>query len=473
MQQIGSMSFFNTPTPPLPSEVELEKRILNEYLERNPVFANRLQEFNTHLKRIDFTSTLIAARETLDLTVDFLRRPASWDDPVQLLLALRGLGRRVIAARPLELVVGCMVRRVLFLLREEMAKVVRQMREQALEDRRKVKQPAQKRGQATDDFESNESEDVNEEDEDDEDDEEEAPKTATKSSKSVERQGFKGDSGSIPTLQAILAESEAVDTSYFSLISSSPIHFEADNSIIAGQKSPWKSLKKNMLDAVHELRQELENVHDPIAKQSIEYIHAREVVLVYGLSHAVQAFLINAHKHGLPNFEVFVAETCDGYRGHKMAMELAQNGIDTTVITDSAIFALMARVNKVLIGARAIMANGGVLSESGTNMVATAAKQHSVPLVCVTGLYKLCPLYPFNQDSFNDLVSPGTILPFADVPVGDVEVIAPAFDYVSPDKVSLFVTDAGAHQPSYIYRLLAEFYSPLDKLTEGVPQLDL
>ena len=41
-------------------------------------------------------------------------------------------------------------------------------------------------------------------------------------------------------------------------------------------------------------------------------------------------------------------------------MSLAKAGIETTVITDSAIFAMMSRVNKVIIGAHTIMADGGL-----------------------------------------------------------------------------------------------------------------
>ena len=38
--------------------------------------------------------------------------------------------------------------------------------------------------------------------------------------------------------------------------------------------------------------------------------------------------------------------------GHNAALELGAAGIDTTVISDSAIFAMMSRVNKVIIGAQ-------------------------------------------------------------------------------------------------------------------------
>ena len=42
-----------------------------------------------------------------------------------------------------------------------------------------------------------------------------------------------------------------------------------------------------------------------------------------------------------------------------MARELATAGIATTLISDAAVFAMMARVNKVLLGAYAILADGG------------------------------------------------------------------------------------------------------------------
>ena len=43
-----------------------------------------------------------------------------------------------------------------------------------------------------------------------------------------------------------------------------------------------------------------------------------------------------------------------------------------------------------------------------------------------------------------------------------VHVIAPAYDYVAPELISLFVTDTGGYTPSYVYRLLAEYYSAQD-----------
>lgn len=55
---------------------------------------------------------------------------------------------------------------------------------------------------------------------------------------------------------------------------------------------------------------------------------------------------------------------------------------------------MISRVNMVIVGAYAIMANGGVIAPVGINMIALAAKWHAVPFV-VAGNHEdvfFCPL---------------------------------------------------------------------------------
>lgn len=49
-----------------------------------------------------------------------------------------------------------------------------------------------------------------------------------------------------------------------------------------------------------------------------------------------------------------------------------------------------------------------------------------------------------------------------------VHVPNPAFDYVAPELISLFVTDTGGYTPSYVYRLLAEYYSSQDWMLDDM-----
>lgn len=44
---------------------------------------------------------------------------------------------------------------------------------------------------------------------------------------------------------------------------------------------------------------------------------------------------------------------------------------------------------KVIVGAHAVMANGGVIAPVGMNMVALAAQKHAVPFVVLAGSHKV------------------------------------------------------------------------------------
>ena len=105
-------------------------------------------------------------------------------------------------------------------------------------------------------------------------------------------------------------------------------------------------LKERVFEIIEELLIELETSCEEISKQAIEHIHANEIILTIGRSRTVEKFLKYAAK--TRKFEVIVAEAAPGFSGHQMATSLAKAKISTTVITDSAIFAMMARVNKVI-----------------------------------------------------------------------------------------------------------------------------
>ncbi len=202
-----------------------------------------------------------------------------------------------------------------------------------------------------------------------------------------------------------------------------------------------------MGEEIGTLIDEIKNVYSQIAEQAIEHIHAKEVIMTYGVSKTVIAFLKEAAK--FRKFEVIVAESAPTYEGHTMANQLTELGIECTVITDSAVFAMMACVNKVIIGTHGVMANGGLIAHSGGLNIATAAKHYSVPVVVVAGLYKLCPLYAFDQDTFNEHVAPTQILKFEDDGSDRIDVVNPAFDYIAPELVGLYITN---EYDTYIHR---------------------
>lgn len=221
------------------------------------------------------------------------------------------------------------------------------------------------------------------------------------------------------------------------------------------------ALKQAVMEAIQEIMNELDDLHRSINDQAASHIHSDEIVLTIGGSKTVEEFLKGAAAKKR-QFQVVICEGAPHYGGHSMANSLADAGISTILIHDSAIFAIMARVNKVLLSAHAVLANGGLVTSSGSNLIALAAHHNSVPVVCVTGMFKLCPMYPHEgQDTLNNLLSPSSVINYTemrDPRMNDVEFVNPMYDYIKPEYINLYVTNVGSFQPSFTYRLLAEYY---------------
>jgi len=225
----------------------------------------------------------------------------------------------------------------------------------------------------------------------------------------------------------------------------------------------FPDMRQCVIGAVNELNDEIDNIFGPICEQAQEHIHAEQCILAYGWSQSVELFLKAAGRKR--KYQVIVSEAAPDLSGHKLAQALSKvSNITVTVIPDSAIYAIMGRVNKVILSPHAVLADGGSMYTAGHLMVAVAAKEHNVPVVGLAAAFHLTPMFAHNQsETLGQLLSPSLIIQYnAAVCQENVEVVNPAFDFVPPNLMTLYVTNNGSHQPSYIHRLLAELYHPSD-----------
>jgi translation initiation factor eIF-2B subunit beta len=81
-------------------------------------------------------------------------------------------------------------------------------------------------------------------------------------------------------------------------------------------------------------------------------------------------------------------------QGHTLAKNLAGKGIATTLVPDCNVFAMMSRVNKVIVGTSLVLGNGGLQAVTGVHNLALAAKHHSVP---VSLMNKYCETLIYNN----------------------------------------------------------------------------
>jgi len=227
--------------------------------------------------------------------------------------------------------------------------------------------------------------------------------------------------------------------------------------------APQIGLKEALIDHIQEIETELETTSDNITAQAKEHVHSSEVILTIGQSQSVENFLKRAIKER-QNLTIIIAECAPACKGHDLAANIAAPNIDIVVIPDSAIFAMMSRVNKVIIGTHSVVANGGLRAACGTYAVALAAKHYSVPVIVLTPMYKLLPIHvcSYEQASFNLVGCAEDILSYNSLATRTSKIYNPIFDYVPPELVTLFISNIGGHAPSYVYRLLTELYHPED-----------
>ena len=151
---------------------------------------------------------------------------------------------------------------------------------------------------------------------------------------------------------------------------------------------------------------------------------------------------------------VWVGETRPLLQGARLTTwELARAGIPHRLVADSAAGSLMARglVDRVIVGADRIAANGDVANKVGTYALAVLAARHEIPFDVAAPVSTLDPAtadgaaIPIEERSSVEVTE---ILGRAVAPPG-TDAANPAFDVTPAALVSAIVTEAGVLEPPY------------------------
>ena len=223
-----------------------------------------------------------------------------------------------------------------------------------------------------------------------------------------------------------------------------------------------RDLKPDIMGGIEEIIDELGQVDEQIAAYALEHIHSNEIILTHTSSLTVQKFLLKAatkrtftvvHAESYPNNHEATHAAVTGKTGKEddddddlsaatFQKPLTAAGITVILIPDSAVFALMSRVNKVILGTHAVLANGGLVAAAGAKTIAKAARMHRTPVVVVSGVYKLSPVYPFDFEALIEYGDPSKVFGYEEGDLVDgVEVENPLFDYVPAELVDLYITN--------------------------------
>lgn len=366
-------------------------------------------------------------------------------DASKLIEIVQQVGERLISAQPRELAIGNVVRRVLGVIREE-AEEDREGETSGYSDTGSESQPHPPIEDSTTAPTS-------------------APASRTITSSPLRH--VSEDPSSVP------ANAGPAATSMFSLLShpvsispaatpgnQSPANQTSLSTQALANLNAAKDLRAEVIEGIEEILEELRQADDQIAGYALEHIHSNEIILTHTASKTVQKFLLKAatkrkftvvHAETYPNdHEATHAAIVGKPKGDSDAHSGADHfqktltaaGIIVILIPDSAVFAMMSRVNKVILDTHIVLANGSLVAAAGARAIAKAANIHRTPIVVLSGVYKLSPVYPFDLDALMEDGDPGKIVPYEDGEFLDkVEVENPLFDYVPADLVDLYITN--------------------------------
>jgi methylthioribose-1-phosphate isomerase len=169
--------------------------------------------------------------------------------------------------------------------------------------------------------------------------------------------------------------------------------------------------------------------------------------------------VIRAARESGKRLSVIATETRPVMQGSRLtAFELQHDGIDVSLIPDTAVGHMMSRdaIRRVIVGADRVLRTGHVFNKIGTYQVAILASKHKVPF------YVAAPLSTFDFES-----SPGDVVieeRSVDevVKVGrkrvapkGVRVFNPAFDMTPPELITGIITERGVLTPPFEKNLKA------------------
>jgi translation initiation factor eIF-2B subunit delta len=134
-----------------------------------------------------------------------------------------------------------------------------------------------------------------------------------------------------------------------------------------------------------------------IMKAAAERLRDGDRIVTIGYSTVVYGAIKHAVQNLGRDLSVVILDARPHCRGRQLAEALPKVGVrDVTVLPVTGLQVAMRGATKVLIGAAALFANGSLLGQTGTALLAAAAAIDSVPVIA------LCESFKFSQRSHAD-----------------------------------------------------------------------
>ncbi|HEX7032111.1 MAG TPA: S-methyl-5-thioribose-1-phosphate isomerase [Nitrososphaera sp.] len=227
-----------------------------------------------------------------------------------------------------------------------------------------------------------------------------------------------------------------------------------------------EEVKKLVLDEASRMSDEDINVNRQMGANGAKLFQDGDIVLTHcnagslaTVAYGTALGVIRAARESGKRLSVIATETRPVMQGARLtAFELQHDGIDVSLIPDTAVGHMMARgaIRRVIVGADRVLRTGHVFNKIGTYQVAILANKHKIPF------YVAAPLSTFDFESDPDDVVIEERSVDEVVKVGKkriapkkVRIFNPAFDMTPPELITGIITERGVLKPPFEKNLKA------------------
>ncbi|MDD3042100.1 MAG: ribose 1,5-bisphosphate isomerase [Methanosarcinaceae archaeon] len=244
------------------------------------------------------------------------------------------------------------------------------------------------------------------------------------------------------------------------LISTRPTAVSLPNAVKLSTRHVSESVEEARAEVIESASRFIENAD--LALERIGKIGARrimdgDVIMTHCNSNAALAILTTAFKEG-KDIKVLATESRPRRQGLLTIKHLNDFGIPTSLIVDSAVRYHMKEVDRVVVGADAIAANGALVNKIGTSQLALAAHEARKSFMVAAETYKFSPnTIVGNPIEIEERAAAEVIDPEILAGLPHVSVKNPAFDFTPSEYIDMIVTDAGIIPPAMAYTVIKEY----------------
>ena len=194
------------------------------------------------------------------------------------------------------------------------------------------------------------------------------------------------------------------------------------------------------------------NAVKTIGEIGAKRIQDGDVILTHCNSSAALSVIKTAFRQG-KKFKVYATESRPWRQGILTVNDLAKEGVDITLIIDSAVRSVMKNVTKVFVGADTITSHGTLVNKIGTSQLALAANEARVQFYVCSETYKFSPMTLFGdmvtieERDHEEVAKAGELDP-------RVKIFNPVFDSTPSKYIDGIITEIGLISPGSVYHVM-------------------